>query len=168
MWKINSLTGNILEFLAVVASIGVAVTTLFHVMARFLGFSFMGALEIVMLFAIWMYMLGSLVASKNKKHLEVDLLALTIKNPKAKVLHSLYVSFLMILISVFFVYLAYKMMAWGVRLPRTTPGLSIPVIFSQSAIFLASLGTLAYSIRDFISSCKSLMYHGAYNSKLGR
>lgn len=159
--KLSSATGFVLEAAVVLCSVAVVSLTVFLVLSRYVfGWSLVGVLEIVMVFAIWLYMAGALVASRNGKHLEVDLLALSIKDVKLGLFHNLYVSGITAIICCFFIYWSYHMMAWGIKLPQSTPGLSIPLLIPELAIFVASVGSLAYALRDFLNAIKNIKGQG--------
>lgn len=144
-----------LESLVVLCSICIVALMVILVASRFLGMSFIGTLEIVMLFAIWLYMLGAILASKNNTHLEVDLLALSLKGSKALSYHKIYVSLVTVIVTSLFVYWSYRMIAWGVKLPQSTPALSIPLTLPSSAILFAALACLSFALRDLYLSITS-------------
>lgn len=140
-----------LNFIIVVTSLAVTGLILFLVLARFvLGWSVVGVLELATLSAMWLYMCGAVVAARNHEHLVVDFLALSLKNPKHKALHSFAVSVIMVVLSLFFLSLANDMVAWSIKRPQTTAALSIPLIVPQSAIVLAAILCAVYAVRDAI------------------
>lgn len=154
--RLNSITGFMLESTVIVCSVAVVSLTVFLVISRYiLGWSLVGLLEIIMMFAIWLYMAGSLVASKNTKHLDVNLLSIQLEGTKYRRAHQFYISIITMIISCFFIYWAYHMMAWGMKRPQSTPGLSIPLLIPQLAIMLASIGSFLYAARDVFKAVKS-------------
>ncbi|MAO49531.1 MAG: TRAP transporter small permease [Halomonas meridiana] len=148
----NSVITKVLEALIVLCSICIVGLMVLLVASRYVGVSLMGILEIVMVFAIWLYMLGAILASKNNTHLEVDLLALSLKGTKALAYHKIYVSLVTVAVTSLFSYLAYKMIMWGINLPQSTPALSIPLTLPSSAILVAALACLAFALRDLYFS----------------
>jgi len=146
-----------LNFIIVVTSLAVTGLILFLVLARFvLGWSVVGVLELATLSAMWLYMCGAVVAARNHEHLVVDFLALSLKNPKHKALHSFAVSVIMVVLSLFFLSLANDMVAWSIKRPQTTAALSIPLIVPQSAIVLAAILCAVYAVRDAIVTAAAL------------
>jgi TRAP-type C4-dicarboxylate transport system permease small subunit len=140
-----------LNFIIIVTSLAITGLILFLVLARFvLGWSVVGVLELATLSAMWLYMCGAVVAARNHEHLVVDFLALSLKNPKHKALHSFAVSVIMVVLSLFFLSLANDMVAWSIKRPQTTAALSIPLIVPQSAIVLAAILCAVYAVRDAI------------------
>lgn len=118
--------------------------------------SIVGVLELVTLFGVWLYMIGSLIASREKGHLVVDFLELNIKSENVKALHGILVSSITFFICVFFTYLTYRMLVWNFKLPQYTPAFSIPLWIPQLSLLLAALGSAGYSIRDIIINFKKL------------
>lgn len=142
---------GILNLIVIVTSLAITGLILFLVLARFvLGWSVVGVLELATLSAMWLYMCGAAVAARNHEHLVVDFLALSLKNPKSKALHTFVVSVIMVVLSLFFLSLANDMVAWSMKRPQTTAALSIPLIVPQSAIILAAILCAVYAVRDAI------------------
>lgn len=140
---------GILNIIMIVTSLAVTGLILFLVLARFvLGWSVVGVLELATLSAMWLYMCGAVVAARNHEHLVVDFLALSLKNPKHKALHTFAVSLIMVVLSLFFLSLANDMVVWSIKRPQTTAALSIPLIIPQSAVVVASVLCAAYAFRD--------------------
>ena len=142
---------GLLNIVVIVTSLAITGLILFLVLARFvLGWSVVGVLELATLSAMWLYMCGAIVAARNHEHLVVDFLALSLKNPKHKALHTLAVSLIMVVLSMFFLSLANDMVAWSIKRPQTTAALSIPLIVPQTAVVLAAILCAVYAIRDAI------------------
>jgi hypothetical protein len=49
--------------------------------------------------------------------------------------------------------------AWGIKRPQTTPILYLPWLSSMLSIFVASLLTTAYGIRDLVQAVKVMLNH---------
>lgn len=161
--KLDSGLIGLLNVVVMVTSLAITGLILFLVLARYvLGWSVVGVLELATLSAIWLYMCGAVVAARNKEHLVVDFLALSLKNPTHKALHTFAVSLIMVVLSLFFLNLANDMVAWSMKRPQTTAALSIPLIIPQSAVILAAVFCTVYAIRDAIIAATLLF--GARNT----
>ncbi|XOY56001.1 MAG: TRAP transporter small permease [Rhodobacterales bacterium] len=148
---------SLLNIVVIFTSLAITGLILFLVLARFvLGWSVVGVLELATLSAVWLYMCGAVVAARNHEHLVVDFLALSLKNPKHKALHTFAVSVIMVVLSLFFLSLANDMVAWSIKRPQTTAALSIPLIVPQSAIVLAAILCVVYALRDAIIAAAAL------------
>jgi len=143
--------GWLLSATALISSLLLVGLMLFLVLARYVfGWSIVGLLELIMVFGMWLYMVGGLIASRKREHLVVDFIQTNIRDRQIRRLHQGFLSLVTLIITCFFVYLSYRMVKWGMRRPQHTPGLSIPLWIPQSAIVFASVGCALYSLRDFI------------------
>ena len=156
---LDKYVGWLLEAAAFVSSLLVVGLMLFLVLARYVfGWSVVGLLELIMMFGMWLYMLGGLIASRRNEHLVVDFVELQINDQRIKLLHKALVSFITFIICIFFAVLAYRMLAWGMRRPQSSPGMGIPLWLPQASIMLAAVGCCCYTLRDVISSLLGARY----------
>lgn len=154
--------GWLLEAAAFMSSMLVVGLMLFLVLARYVfGWSVVGLLELIMLFGMWLYMLGALIASRNNEHLVVDFVELQISDRRLKLMHKMLISLITFVICLFFVVLAYRMLAWGLRRPQSTPGMGIPLWLPQASIMLAAVGCSCYSLRDLLCGVTGILNLGA-------
>ncbi|MDO6564823.1 TRAP transporter small permease [Amphritea sp. 1_MG-2023] len=150
-FELDQKFGWLLNAAALISSLALVGLMLFLVVARYIfGWSIIGLLELIMLFGMWLYMVGSLIASRKREHLVVDFLQTSLRDQQIRRLHQALISLITLVITGFFVYLSYRMLTWGMRRPQHTPGLSIPLWIPQSAIMFASIGCSLYALRDFI------------------
>ena len=156
--KLDLMLMSVLNYIIITTSLVVTGLILFLVLARFvLGWSVVGVLELATLAAMWLYMSGAIVAARNHEHLVVDFLSISLKNEKHKKLHNLAVSWIMFILSIFFLSLANDMVEWSIKRPQTTAALSIPLIIPQAAIVLAAIFCFVYAIRDLAISASSIL-----------
>lgn len=149
--QIDAMIMGAMGFIVVVTNLAVTALILFLVLARFvLGWSVVGVLELATLSAMWLYMCGAVIAARNREHLVVDFLSQALKSRRARALHDVAVSAIMVVLSVFFIGLARDMVAWSIARPQTTAALSLPLMIPQSAIVMASGLFLVYAIRDLV------------------
>ncbi|SEF65835.1 TRAP transporter small permease [Marinobacterium lutimaris] len=154
---LDNRVGWLLEAAAFLASMLVVGLMLFLVLARYVfGWSVVGLLELIMLFGMWLYMLGGLIASRRNEHLVVDFVELQITDQRFKLMHKALISLITFVICLFFVVLAYRMLAWGMRRPQSTPGMGIPLWLPQASIMLAAVGCSCYALRDFICALSGI------------
>lgn len=140
------------DVVVVVSSAMVVGLVFFLVVVRYiLEMSIVGLDELALMSAIWLYMIGAIVASRRAEHLVVDFLPQRLKSPRLRWLHQKAVALLMIGASVFFISLAWDMMAFGIKRPQETPGLGLPELISLSAVALASIACFAYALRDLVT-----------------
>jgi len=154
--------GWLLNASVIISSLVLVGLMLFLVAARYVfGWSVIGLLEMIMVFGMWLYMIGALIASRKREHLVVDFLHEQIGSRRLRLLHRVVVASVTLVICLFFGYLTYRMLQWGMRRPQHTPGLSIPLWWPQSAIMFASVGCALYALRDLVLSIIHLLNNQA-------
>ena len=129
----------------------------FLILSRYVfGWSVVGMLELSTLSALWLYMVGAVVASRNREHITVDFTAQSLQNPRLSAAHDLAVSVIIFVFGMFFVSLAWDMVEWASRRPQVTPGLGIPLFAGQAALVTAAVLGLAYTLRDIVKAARAL------------
>ncbi len=146
-----------LDTVALLASALVTGLMVFLVVARYLlGLSVVGLHELILLFAVQLYMAGALIASRRRTHLTIDWLSQRLTSPKSKAWHDGLIALLTLVITLFFVAWAYWMLAWGFKRPQTTPALGIPLWVPQIAIIVGAVGCTAYAARDLLRALQAI------------
>lgn len=155
--RVDKVASAALEAVAVTASLLMVGLLLVLVFVRFFyGGNFLSGHELSLLAAIFLYMCGGVIASRNRGHLTVDFLAQTLKSDRAKAVHAVILSGLTLVICIFFLLWSYRMFAWGYERPQTTPILRIPLWMPQLSILIGSAGCFAYALRDLLAALFSL------------
>lgn len=131
----------------------------FLILSRYVfGWSVVGMLELSTLSALWLYMIGAVVASRNREHITVDFTAQSLSDPRLSAAHDLTVSVIIFVLGLFFLSLSWDMIEWAMRRPQVTPGLSIPLFAGQAALVTAAVLGVAYTVRDIIKAACALIY----------
>ena len=150
--SVDRTMASVLNFIVIIASVIVAGLVFFMVIARYLlEWSLVGADEVALISAMWLYMIGGIIASRRAEHLVVDFLPQLLKSPALLRLHQRVIALIMVATTLFFIYLAWRMMSFAIKRPQTTPGLGLPELIPLSAVALASIGCFAYALRDLIT-----------------
>lgn len=150
---------RILNAIIIFTSIAIVSLVLFLIVSRIFGWSVVGMLELATISAMWLYMCGAIVATKNREHLVVDFLAQRIASEKIKAWHSFFVSVVMLILGVFFIGLVIDMLEFAARRPQTTPALSLPLLLPQSAIVIGAMFMAIYALRDFIIMGRAVFWN---------
>lgn len=160
MSVIDTLMKKILNTACVLLSISVTLLMIAEISARHLfEHAFRGLPEIYLLLVMWLYMLGASLASANRSHLRISILDMLITRPRTRQVYDLLITALTLIILLFFVRWAWGLVAWGIKRPQTTPILYLPWLSSMLSIFVASLLTTAYGIRDLVQAVRALLTH---------
>lgn len=150
---IDRTIGRLMNMLAIISSLTIISLMLFLVVARYLlGWSVVGVMDLIIISAMWLYMTGAMIASRQNEHLVVDFFYQQLSSERARTLHQMMISIGTSIICIFFIVWSWKMLSWGMRLPQTTPGLSIPLWLPQAAIMLAAVTCFAYAVRDSVQN----------------
>lgn len=155
--RIGNAVASALDVLAIASSVLLTGLMTFLVIARYvLGLSVVGLHELIMLFAVALYMIGALIASRKREHLTVGFLADVITDPRKHAIHAALISALTVVVTIFFITWAYWMFWWGLQRPQTTPAYQIPLYVPQFAIMVAAVGCFSYALRDFLAAVRRL------------
>lgn len=150
--SIDRALARVFNFIVIIASTIVTGMVFFMVVARYaLEWTVIGADEVALISAMWLYMVGAMIASRRAEHLVVDFLPQMLKSPVLLRLHQRVIALIMVGTTLFFMYLACRMLGFATRLPQSTPGLGIPELVPLSAVVLASVGCFGYAMRDLIT-----------------
>ncbi len=110
-----------------------------------------GLEELVLLAAVWLYMLGAVLASRERSHLSADFTQIIFSNPK--VIHGFHLLAVVISLTmaVFFATWAWDLLAWGLKKGQATTVFQIPLYLSQASLFAGSLMFILYLLRDLLT-----------------
>ncbi|GAA6198911.1 hypothetical protein NBRC116599_01350 [Aquicoccus sp. SU-CL01552] len=127
--------------------------TLYLVIARDLLHTDAGwAQELGILCAIQAYMTGALIAASRRAQINIDWLEQRLEAGRAARLHQAVVAIVVIVVTLFFCYWAWEMLAWNMNRPQVTPALGLPLWIFQISILLCAIGCTGYAIRDLVQA----------------
>jgi TRAP-type C4-dicarboxylate transport system permease small subunit len=118
---------------------------------------FLGTEEIVLITAMWFYMLGAAIAASERSHLKTDILQLFIQNPKVIAGVDVVISLFTLAVAVFMSYLCYDLLAWAVLKKTALPATRIPSYVPQSAFVVSVILICYYFVRDIVNDIKKLV-----------
>ena len=165
MFSLNSLIGSIDKILTmivipvvVVLSIAIASMLAWGIFSRsLLNAPVFGLEELVLISAMWLYMLGAVLAAKDRSHLTADFVSVIFKNEKLIAGFAVLATTISIVMALYFVSWSYELMAWSLKKAQITPVFKLPWYISQSSLFVGSLALVFYLIRDFIKDCQKFI-----------
>jgi len=155
--SIEKTIGSVLGVVAIGASVMAVGLMVFLVIARYLlGLSIVGLHELILLFALQLYMVGALIAAQRQTQVTVDWLSQRFAGGAASGWHSAIVAAITLSATVFFVVWAWRMLSWGIQRPQTTPALGLPLWFSQVSILFCAFGCAGFALRDLVQAMVKL------------
>lgn len=122
-----------------------------------LGVAIFGLEELILIAVVWFYMLGGLLASKDRSHLCADFIPLLIKSDFLVAVFKVIATLVSIVTAIFFVWWGYDLLMWGVKKNPVTAVFSIPYYVSQSSLFFAGILFVVYLIRDLVDDINCLL-----------
>ncbi|TFH85173.1 TRAP transporter small permease [Billgrantia azerbaijanica] len=121
-----------------------------------LGVQVFGLEELVLMAAMWLYMLGAALASRERSHLSADFFQAFSDNEALHDTMRLIATVLSVVMAAFFVNWSYSLFSWGFEKGQVTPVFGIPQYISQGSLLAASILLLLYVLRDFIHDVSKL------------
>lgn len=109
-----------------------------------------GLEELMLLSAMWFYMLGAMLASRDRSHLSADFIQVLSTNPRVLRAASIVSTLISLGVAVMFATWAWDLFAFGLQRGQSTPVFAIPWWTSQVSMFVASVAFVIYLIRDLI------------------
>ena len=148
LWKTLLYTQRVLMIIAVT---GTTLLVFVPMVTRELGRPFAGYEEYLLLFAFWMYMMGSSHGSYEKSQITADLLSRVLKG-KPRLILNLSATIVTFVLGVIFMYWALTLVQWSLMTGAVTSIHKIPIVWGQFSIFagllISSIYNFVYMIRD--------------------
>ena len=155
--SIEKTIAAVLGAIAIITSVMVVGLMVFLVVSRYLlGLSIVGLHELILLFALQLYMVGALIAAQRRTQVTVDWLTQRFAGGSAGEWHDAIVAALTLSATVFFIVWAYWMFSWGFQRPQTTPALGLPLWLSQASILFCAVGCAGFALRDLVQAIGKL------------
>ena len=152
---IDKLITLIVTPIVVILSIIVAFMLAWGVISRsILDTPVFGLEEIVLISAMWLYLLGAVLAAKDRTHLTADFISVIFKKPKFIAAMSVLATTVSLVMALYFSSWSYELLAWSIKKSQITPVFKLPWYISQSSFFVGSIFLVFYLFRDFVIDCQ--------------
>lgn len=153
--KVDMLLALVVKPIVVVISLAIAFMLSYGIFSRAaLGTPVFGLEELVLMGAMWLYMLGAVLASRDRSHLCADFVQVMTDNQRIVTFMHLLATIVSLFMAVMFATWSYDLMLWSLKKGQTTAVFHLPWYLSQSSLFVASTLFIFYLIRDF---CNDLL-----------
>lgn len=153
----------ILKFGLIITSSMVTLITFGSVVLRELNMNFLGYEEILIMFAFWLYMVGTAYGSYERSHITADIVVVMLPDGFAKDLIGLLRNILTVVLGIAFLLWAIQLVQWTVQMDTRTPVWRIPMTVSQSSILFGLIFASFYHIVYLYNEIKS--FTGKYIKK---
>lgn len=154
---LDSIIGAALRPVIIIASLFIAFTLTIGIVCRsILHVPVFGLEELILLSVMWLYMLGAVLASRERTHLSADFFQTFCKNELVVKWVHLLANVISLAMAILFISWAYSLASWGFEKGQVTPVFGIPMYLSQGSLFVASLLLTFYLIRDLLKDIREL------------
>ncbi len=135
---------------------GIAVTTIVSMaclMRALFKIDLVGYEEILVMFAFWLYMIGSAYGTYEKSQITADILNIYLKEGILKSTINLIRSFLTLVLAAWFGLWAFGFTMWGIEMHTKTPVWRLPMVWGQSSIFIGLFLITIFNVLYFWDEC---------------
>lgn len=165
MYSLNSLISFVDKLITIIIipvvvllSVAIAGLLAWGIFSRsVLAMPVFGLEELVLMSAMWLYMLGAVLAAKDRSHLTADFVSVVMKNEKWKAFIAVVATAISLVMASYFTTWSYSLFEWAVNKAQITPVLKLPWYISQSSLFIGSIALVFYLIRDLIQDTKKFI-----------
>ncbi len=141
--RIEALVVRLIGVLLGIGLIAMVVVNVANALGRYSGwYSFVGADELLVYGMIWIVMLGSVLAARNRDHLSVNLLPTYVTGRMAAVLQ-IVIDMVTVAVSSFVAWQSFSFIERIASLNQKSMGLGIPMTLPHSAILVGFAGIAA-------------------------
>lgn len=152
MGSVDRVLAFVIKPVVVVVSLLVATMLAYGIFARaVLEKPVFGIEELVLLGAMWLYMLGAALASRDRTHLSADFVQVVSKSPRVIKGFQIFATLISLVMAVLIATWSYDLLFWAVKKGQTTAVMKMPLYLSQGSLFIASVLFVFYQTRDLLS-----------------
>ena len=137
-------------FMLIAGSI-ITVLVFIEVVLRYvLGSPLFGVEELICLIAMWLYFIGASYGAYERSHIKAELVHIWFKKPRSYALVRAISSLITFILSIIMISWTYPYFIWGITKGETSQALLIPMVLSQSAIFVGAILMSLYFLTELI------------------
>ncbi|MCE8021872.1 TRAP transporter small permease subunit [Halomonas sp. MCCC 1A11036] len=151
-WLLDRLVGPFVAVLGLFIALAFAA----GITLRSLGISLFGMEELVLFAVVWFYMLGAVLASKDRAHLQADFIPVMVKSEALALTIRIVATVISMLMAGLFMLWSHELLQWAFSRRQSTPVFSLPIYIAQASLFIAAVFMTLYLVRDLVSDIKAL------------
>lgn len=106
----------------------------------------MGLEEATLIPTLWLYILGSVNASREDTQIRANVLDIFLKTDRARAILQAFADSISVVVSIWLTMWAWDYISYALRVSRSTPTLYIPTIIYESALLIGLLLMVAFTI----------------------
>jgi TRAP-type C4-dicarboxylate transport system permease small subunit len=137
----------------IIAGCVVTVLIFIEVMLRYVfGSPLFGVEELITMIAMWLYFLGASYGAYERSHIKAELVHLWFKKPRSLAVVNSISSLITVALSLVMVSWSYPYFVWGIQEGETSQALLLPMVLSQSAVFIGAILMSIYFIAELVDN----------------
>ena len=137
-------------FMLIAGSI-ITILVFVEVVLRYvLGSPLFGVEELICLIAMWLYFIGASYGAYERSHIKAELIHIWFKKSRSYALVKALSSLITCILSIIMISWTYPYFVWGITKGETSQALLIPMVLSQSAIFVGAILMSLYFFVELI------------------
>jgi TRAP-type C4-dicarboxylate transport system permease small subunit len=109
-----------------------------------------GVEELILFIAMWMYFLGASYGAYERTHIQAELLHLWFKNKRSYTRVKSVACVITVFLSITMIKWSYPYFIWGITRGAKSQALLLPMVISQSAVFIGSILMSIYFTAELI------------------
>lgn len=139
----------------VVTAVIVTIIVSAAMILRSFNIDLVGYEEVLIMFAFWLYMIGSAYGSYEKSQIAADILNVYLKEGKVKATINLIKTAVTLILGIVLNYWAFQLLAWAIQMNTRTPVWRLPMAIGQGSMFVGLTLTTFYNMVYFYDEIKS-------------
>jgi TRAP-type C4-dicarboxylate transport system permease small subunit len=108
--------------------------------------------ELITMIAMWMYFLGASYGAFERSHIKAELVHLWFKKPRSLAVINSIGSLITVALSLIMVSWSYPYFVWGIQEGEMSQALLLPMVLSQSAVFVGAILMSIYFIAELVDN----------------
>jgi len=136
----------------------VAIMEFYQVVMRYIfEIPVMGLEEVLVYPTLWLYILGSVNASREDTQIKANVLDVFLKTEKAKMVVRVIADFFSVIVASWLTYWAWDYFKYALRVWKESPTLYIPTFYAECAMFLGLVLMSLYAAWYLIGNTRKLL-----------
>ena len=109
-----------------------------------------GVEELILFIAMWLYFIGASYGSYERSHIQAELLHVWFKDPRSYARVKTLSCSITVFLAITMVKWSYPYFVWGITRGAKSQALLLPMVVSQSAVFVGSILMCIYFITELV------------------
>jgi TRAP-type C4-dicarboxylate transport system permease small subunit len=149
---------NLQRWFIIFAGCIITILVFIEVMLRYVFASpLFGVEELIVFIAMWLYFIGASYGAYERSHIKADLIQIWFKTPKSLAMIHTVNCLITVILSMILVSWTYPYILWSLKKGGVTQALLLPRVYSQSAIFVASILMMVYFFVEFMDHLRRFL-----------